>query len=297
MTARRRGLFVVGAGTEIGKTFVTAALTRRLHAGGYPVRALKPLASGVPPIDDPSFSECDTVRLLVAQSLPVNAQTVEACSPWRFRAALAPNQAAALEDRRLSLQELVAWCERQLEATHLPEANPHPHPEVPRSGFEGGFQGSQRLPEVSFEARMRRAPQDEGGDGIDVAAAPSPVILIEGVGGVMSPVTDRATGLDWLKALDLPALLVSGSYLGAISHALTAAETLKAHAVPLAAIVVSESAEAPTPPEVVAAAIARHTAAPVSVLPRNGEVSDALAQVVASLWGRSRDDADSRPDL
>ncbi|WP_204279001.1 AAA family ATPase, partial [Klebsiella aerogenes] len=42
------GLFVAGAGTEIGKTYVTAGLVRALRARERLVRPLKPVASGVP---------------------------------------------------------------------------------------------------------------------------------------------------------------------------------------------------------------------------------------------------------
>lgn len=55
--------------------------------------------------------------------------------------------------------------------------------------------------------------------------------LIEGAGGVMSPLTGQHTNLDMIKALDIPVILVSASYLGCISHILTALETLKAHCV------------------------------------------------------------------
>lgn len=67
------------------------------------------------------------------------------------------------------------------------------------------------------------------------------VLLIEGVGGVMAPMTGDQTVADWMAALGLPAILVVGSYLGAISHALTAVEALAARAIPLGAVVVSES--------------------------------------------------------
>ncbi len=67
------------------------------------------------------------------------------------------------------------------------------------------------------------------------------MLLIEGVGGVMAPMTGDQTVADWMAALGFPAILVVGSYLGAISHALTAAEALAARAIPLAAVVVSES--------------------------------------------------------
>ena len=59
----------------------------------------------------------------------------------------------------------------------------------------------------------------------DAAARPE-TVLIEGVGGVMVPLDDRRTTLDLMQALHLPVLLVAGSYLGSISHSLTAMAAL-----------------------------------------------------------------------
>ncbi|MCJ2057422.1 dethiobiotin synthase [Methylobacterium sp. J-048] len=220
-----RTVFVAGAGTEIGKTYVTAALTRRLRGQGRPVRTLKPLASSVPPLSDPAFAESDTARLLDAQGLAVEDETVEACSPWRFAAPLAPDQAAALEGRSLALPDLVGWCRMQI-------------------------------------------AHSEG------------TLIIEGVGGLMSPVTESATGLDWLRELAVPALLVSGSYLGAISHTLTACETLRLHGIRLLAVAVSESEAAPAPLGTVAASIARHAGVPVFGLRRGEACPEGLADLV-----------------
>ncbi len=50
------------------------------------------------------------------------------------------------------------------------------------------------------------------------------VLLIEGVGGVMVPLDEQRTILDVMMALQLPLILVTGSYLGTISHTLTALE-------------------------------------------------------------------------
>lgn len=69
--------------------------------------------------------------------------------------------------------------------------------------------------------------------------------LIEGAGGVMSPMTDASTNLDLMSALGLPVLLVAGSYLGTASHLLTALEVVRARGLVVAAIVVSESLDAP----------------------------------------------------
>lgn len=67
-------------------------------------------------------------------------------------------------------------------------------------------------------------------------------VLIEGVGGVMVPLDDRHTVRDWIAALGLPTLLVVGTYLGAISHALTALSALREAGVRPALIVINESA-------------------------------------------------------
>jgi dethiobiotin synthetase len=75
------------------------------------------------------------------------------------------------------------------------------------------------------------------------AAMQSGIVLVEGAGGIMTPLDDRHTMLDVAERLRWPVILVCGSYLGAISHTLTALDTLKTRAIPVAAIVVSESEE------------------------------------------------------
>ncbi|MES1199033.1 MAG: dethiobiotin synthase [Pseudomonadota bacterium] len=67
------------------------------------------------------------------------------------------------------------------------------------------------------------------------------VLLIEGAGGVMSPLTETKTFVDYISDLGAPCLFVAGSYLGAISHALTGLEVLALRDVPVLGVVVSES--------------------------------------------------------
>jgi dethiobiotin synthetase len=81
----------------------------------------------------------------------------------------------------------------------------------------------------------------------EAAAGPEDITLIEGVGGVMVPLTERETVLDWMAALGAPCLLVVGSYLGTISHTLTAAAALADRRLAVSAIVISESEESPVP--------------------------------------------------
>lgn len=92
--------------------------------------------------------------------------------------------------------------------------------------------------------------------------------LVEGAGGVMSPMTDEATNLDLMVALGLPVLLVAGSYLGTASHLLTALEVLRARGLPVAAIVVSESLDAPNLDQTVEMLRAFERQTPIVVAPR-----------------------------
>jgi dethiobiotin synthetase len=182
--------FVTGAGTDIGKTYVTTLLVRQLKAAGRAVLALKPVVSGVAAIDGPEFAASDTAQLLLAQGLVVTPTTVDACSPWRFMAPLSPDMAAAAEERTVDLRAVQEWC----------------------------------------NSRIAQAGADA-------------TVLIEGVGGVMSPMTSDALNLDLIKALGCEVLLVTGSYLGALTHALTALETLKAHCIPVRAVILNETTD------------------------------------------------------
>lgn len=67
-------------------------------------------------------------------------------------------------------------------------------------------------------------------------------LLIEGIGGVMVPLDAYHTVREWIVAIDLPVLLVAGTYLGAISHTLCTLAALREEGIAPAAIVVNESA-------------------------------------------------------
>jgi len=80
-----------------------------------------------------------------------------------------------------------------------------------------------------------------------LAASDADLMLVEGAGGVMSPMAEDGTCLDLMTALGLPGVLVGGSYLGAISHTLTALETLRARGAAVEALIISQSAEPDAP--------------------------------------------------
>ncbi len=71
--------------------------------------------------------------------------------------------------------------------------------------------------------------------------------FVEGIGGVMVPLTEKKTVLDWTQALNYPVILVVGSYLGSLNHSLTSAMALERSGVKIAGVVVSESIHQPVP--------------------------------------------------
>ena len=77
------------------------------------MHALKPVVSGY----DPSVVETsDPAVLLAALGRPVAADEVERIAPWRFRAPLSPDLAAARENRAIDFAELIAFSRRAVEA-------------------------------------------------------------------------------------------------------------------------------------------------------------------------------------
>ena len=95
------------------------------------------------------------------------------------------------------------------------------------------------------------------------------VVLIEGIGGIMVPLNQNNTVLDWIISLNAPVLLIVGSYLGTFSHTLTAIGMLKEKAVNIAGIIINESTNQPISSEETAEVISRFTKnIPIQVLPR-----------------------------
>jgi dethiobiotin synthetase len=118
----------------------------------------------------------------------------------------------------------------------------------------------------------------------DAMAARRGTLLIEGVGGVMVPLDERHTVLDWIAALGLPTLLVTGSYLGTLSHTLTALDALAHRAVKIAAVVVNQTPGSSVPLDETAETIARF-AQPVTVLtlPRGADAAHPSFARIAGL--------------
>jgi dethiobiotin synthetase len=134
---------------------------------------------------------------------------------------------------------------------------------------------AQERRQVPFDALVaftRRAAQAERGP-----------LLVEGVGGVMVPLDQTHTVRDWISASGLPAVLVTGSYLGSMSHTLTALESLVRADVPVAAIVVNESEASPVPIELTLDSLLRHVAGIPLVGIRRADPAPGVGRLAALL--------------
>jgi dethiobiotin synthetase len=103
----------------------------------------------------------------------------------------------------------------------------------------------------------------------------------------MVPLDQHRTVRDWIAALDIPAILVAGSYLGTLSHTLTARLALEQAGIAVRAIVVSESVQSPVPLDETVAAIGRFVdGVPILGLPRGeGAESWRRAPQLSALLG------------
>ena len=222
-------VFVTATGTDIGKTFVTAGLIRHLRSAGRSVAALKPVMSGYDPA---AAADSDAGALLRALGWPVDAGEIARIAPWRYRAPLSPDMAAAREGQTLDVDALIAF--------------------------------------------SRAA----------IGAAPD-AVLIEGVGGVMVPLDGTRTVRDWMAVLGIPLLLVTGSYLGTLSHTLTALDALASAGLQVRAVAVSESAGSTVALDETVATLRRFAGnIPVIALPRLAGPAaphPAFAQIAAAL--------------
>jgi dethiobiotin synthetase len=94
-----RGLFVTGTGTGVGKTILSAALLAAMRAAGEPVRAHKPVVTG---LSEPG-GEWPPDHVLLATAAGMDPEDV---APLRFGPAVSPHLAASLAGRPIDPRAL-----------------------------------------------------------------------------------------------------------------------------------------------------------------------------------------------
>lgn len=103
----KQRFFIAGTDTGIGKTWVTCLLLRQLQLEGYAVLGIKPVASGG---TVRAGKVCNEDALLLGQFSSVQLP-YEQTNPFQFTTPVSPNFAAAIEQRTLTSEDIVAACE------------------------------------------------------------------------------------------------------------------------------------------------------------------------------------------
>jgi dethiobiotin synthetase len=169
------GLFVTGTDTSVGKTIVTAVLTRAFEDCGVNAGVMKPLETGVIEAD---FERTDSAWLAAATGV---RDPLDLISPYRFPTAASPLVAALRAGQGI-------------DPTRILEA---------------------------FQALSSRHD----------------CVIVEGIGGVLVPLTSDFFVVDLIKKMALPVLVVARAGLGSINHTLLTLECLRNRGVPILGLV------------------------------------------------------------
>ena len=157
-------LFFAGTDTDVGKTYVASLAARVIVDDGIKLGVYKPVASGCHTEQGQLIAE-DAVSLWKAAGKPLSLEQV---CPQRFKAPLAPPEAAALEKTQVDTGKLM--------------------------------------------------------DGIEIWEQNSELVIVEGAGGLFSPLADGILNIDLAQQLSAPVIVVAANRLGAIHQTLATCE-------------------------------------------------------------------------
>jgi len=134
---------------------------------------------------------------------------------------------------------------------------------------------------LSIAAMVRAAP----------APGPEGVLLVEGVGGLLCPLTEQETVADLARALGLPLVIVARRSLGTLNHTLLTLEAAASRGLPVAGVVVNETNRPDTLAEETNVEELRRRSVPllaVNAYRPEGEVDDGAALAGVDWWALAR---------
>jgi len=175
-----RGLFVTATDTDVGKSILSAALLAAMAAEGEPVRAFKPVVTGLEhQAGPPAEGAWPPDHELLANAAGMSPDEV---APLRFGPAVSPHLAAQLAGERIDVDALLA------------------------------------------SARV---------------SAAGATLIVEGVGGLLVPLTEDYSVCDLAVALGLPVLIAARPGLGTINHTLLTLRAARAAHLEVRAVVLT----------------------------------------------------------
>jgi len=147
---------------------------------------------------------------------------------------------------------------------------------APLAPYAATLEGEPPPPSIQALANLTRV--ELGAEPTRVEVGPD-VVLVEGAGGILTPI-DRTTSIaDLASALSFPTLLVARDELGVLSQVLCAAESAWAHRLHLAGVVlVRTRAALDRSASTNARILSERLDAPVRIFPCTDDDDDALAE-------------------
>jgi dethiobiotin synthetase len=233
-----RGVFVTGTDTEVGKSVVAACICAALTARGERVAAFKPVVTGLD--EEPGEFGRDHELLAAAASA---GQTPADVTPHVFGPAVSPHLAAELAGMTLEPRELVEA------ARALTQAEPGEERAASPGEERAAGRGEER---AAGPGEGRAAGRGEGraaGRGEERAAAAGSggrLLVCEGVGGLLVPITPGYLVRDLAIDLGLPVVVAARPGLGTINHTLLTVEAARAGGLTVAAVVMTPWPDEPS---------------------------------------------------
>jgi dethiobiotin synthetase len=140
-----------------------------------------------------------------------------------------------------------AWLMTQFDASYWKPVQAGVEPETDAATVRrlAELPDDRILPEayVLPEAMAPHEAARRAGIIIDIAKLEPPatdrLLVVEGAGGLLVPLTEKAYVIDLAAQLQLPVLLVGRSTLGTINHTLLSIEALRCRGLPLAGVVIN----------------------------------------------------------
>lgn len=98
-------------------------------------------------------------------------------------------------------------------------------------------------PHLSAELENRKIDPEKIITAYNEMSASYDVLIVEGVGGLLVPLTRNLLLADLLARLKIPTIIVARSGLGTLNHTLLTIESLRSRQIPLAGVIFTDSAD------------------------------------------------------
>ncbi len=178
----KRGVFITGTDTGVGKTVIAAAITRALKMRGLSVGVMKPVETGCRMESEKELVPVDGAFL---QYMAETDTPLSEITPYRFETPVAPLVASEIEGRAISREVILSTYEK--------------------------------------------------------IAGDHDFMVVEGVGGLMVPVSRDLLVCDLVKLFDLSIIVVAGNTLGVINHTLLTIKAAENEGIRVAGVVINHT--------------------------------------------------------